>query len=66
MTVYELTRDQLNELKSAYFWSEDYKNVDNSAGLPCLFPLDIPDAVIYNMYNGYDFVPDDFFCTAGQ
>ena len=66
MSVYELSRDQLDELKSNYFWGDSYTSVNNAAGLPCLFPGDIPDAVIFREYDGICFVPDDFFCTAGQ
>ena len=31
-----------------------------------LCPSDIPDSVIYQHYEGYDFVPDDFFCSCGR
>lgn len=67
-SVYELSRDQLEELKSAYFWSEDTADIPkfNNLGLPALFPGDIPDSVIYDYYGGISFVDDDFSCTAGQ
>lgn len=66
MTVYELNRNQLDELKSHYFWSEETANIPklDHLGRPALFPGDIPDAVIYKYYIGIDFVNDDFFCTA--
>ena len=66
MTVYELNRDQLDELKNAYFWSEETERIPklNAQGLPALFPGDIPDAVIYRYYVGIDFVNDDFSCSA--
>lgn len=68
MTVYELSRDQLDELKAHYFWSEETLNIPkfNAIGLPALFPGDIPDLVILKHYNGIDFVNDDFCCTAHQ
>lgn len=67
MDVRELNRDQLNELKSAYFWGEDTLEIPkyNALGLPALFPGDIPDAVIFDYYAGIYFVNDDFSCTAG-
>lgn len=60
MTVYELTREQLNELKDAYFWSIESN---------CIIPEyitdaeDIPDDIIFHHWNGVDFVSDDFFCS---
>lgn len=61
MNVHELNRDQLDELKAAYFWGDDYDpTTTNAEGLPVLFPGDIPDRVIYRVFAGIDFVPDDF------
>ena len=67
MTVYELSRDQIDELKSHYFWGEDTADIPkyNSIGEPALFSGDIPDAVIYEYYAGIEFVNDDFTCSAG-
>lgn len=64
MTVYELSRDQLDELKSAYFWDENTGPVYDADGLPALFPGDIPDKTIYHIFAYTYFVNDDFFCTA--
>ena len=68
MDVRELNRDQLEELKSAYFWGEDTLEIPkyDALGLPALFPGDIPDAVIFDYYAGICFVNDDFCCTAGR
>lgn len=68
MTVYELTREQLEELKSDYFWGEDTADIPkfNNIGFPALFPCDIPDEVIFEHYDGISFVNDDFSCTAGM
>ena len=66
MTVYELNRDQLDELKTALFWDEEPRPLFNALGLPCLFPGDIPDRVIFEEYSGIHFVNDDFSCTAGR
>lgn len=70
-SVYELNRDQLDELKSNYFWSEDfpgcvYPHWQTGELVPVLFPLDIPDNVIFDRFNGVSFVNDDFSCTAGM
>lgn len=59
MTVHELSREQLDELKAAYFWSDEYKG--------CFYPHfltgDIPDSVIFEEYSGITFVNDDFCCS---
>ena len=66
MTVYELSRDQLDELKSHFFWGEETADFPklNEIGLPALFPDDIPDATVFRYYVGIEFVNDDFACTA--
>lgn len=68
MDVRELNRDQLEELKSNYFWSDETVHLPkfDHLGRPALFPGDIPDAVIFDYYAGICFVNDDFFSTAGQ
>lgn len=61
MTVKELNRDQIDALKWAYFYSDDYdEKITNGAGLPVLFAGDIPDKIIFAVYAGIDFVNDDF------
>lgn len=66
-SVYDLSRDQFDELKSAYFWSDDTppENLVTAAGLPALFPKDIPDDVIATFYNDVSFVDDDFSSAPG-
>ena len=65
MTVRDLNRDQLDELKAAYFWGDDYDpTITTAAGVPVLFPGDIPDRVLFAIFAGVYFVPDDFFTTA--
>ena len=79
MTVYELTRDQLDELKESLFWqlldtddeqpfaiSDSFLQKITPDLLNADFPDEIPDNIIYQVYAGIDFVNDDFFCTAGQ
>ena len=68
MTVRELNRDQLDELKWHYFYSDDFddKNIRNAEGLPILLAGDIPDSIIFAVYDGTDFVNDDFSCSAAN
>ena len=65
--VYQLSRDQFDELKSAYFWGEDTDDIPklDRLGLPALFPGDIPDKVIVEYYAEISFVDDDFSSPAG-
>lgn len=67
MTVKELNRDQLIELKQDYLekWAqetcerlswEDLANADD----------EIPDEWVYEYYADYEFTNDDFCCTAGM
>lgn len=55
----ELTHDELDELKQNYLFdhvdSPSYQELANS--------VDIPDEVIFEYYEGFDFVEDDFFCN---
>lgn len=73
MNVHELTRDQMIELKQAYLVKLDeegtlnevlYNDPDDKTGLTYdeLADADtlIPDAIVYNEYAGYEFVPEDF------
>lgn len=61
MTVRELNQDQINALKWAYYYSDNYdEKTTTAAGLPVLFAGDIPDDIIFSVYAGFDFVEDDF------
>jgi hypothetical protein len=51
MSVRELNNNQLETLKWSYFYSQDNE-------YECA--LDIPNEVIYENYDGIDFVEDDF------
>jgi hypothetical protein len=66
-SVYDLSRDQFDELKSAYFWSDDTpeENRITASGTPALFPGDIPDHVVADFYNDVLFVDDDFSSAPG-
>lgn len=61
-TVKELTREELNELKSNYFYSHlDDDNSNQCDGYDA--PWDIPDEIIFEHYEGITFVKEDFFCN---
>ena len=63
MTVRELNREQLDELKWAYYYDDNYdEKIVGENGLPILFAGDIPDKIIFAVYHGIDFTEDDFFC----
>lgn len=76
MTVFELNREQLEELKINYY--SDLVNEGTFAeimGCPfdepsyehIIFVNDyISDAFIMEHYEGVDFTKDDFFCTCGN
>ena len=75
MDVRELTRDQLIELKQYYM-----DELVNEGSFAEVMGVDydeppygdlasadniIPDALMFEHYDGIDFVNDDFLCTAG-
>ena len=57
MNVYELSQDQLDFLKWAYFYDNDAQ-----AAIPenITEPYDIPNDIIYQHYSGIEFVEEDF------
>lgn len=69
--VRQLTAEQLDELKWVYFYSDDYKGCfyphwQTGELVPVLFASDIPDEVIFEVFDGIVFTNDDFGCTAGM
>lgn len=64
MTVYELSRNQLDELKSALFWSDEPETAEILDD-DIIAPEQIPDDVVFQHYAGISFVNDDFFCNGG-
>lgn len=63
LTVTELTRDQLTELKQRYYTE---RNESVSYGELANIDELVTDAEIFEEYDYVNFVNDDFFCTAGK
>lgn len=61
MTVYDLTKEELEELKTALFYEQD--EIEVFQGIQ--YPSEIPDDFVYQHYDGVTFVKDDFFCNTG-
>lgn len=62
MTVYELSRDQIDELKTEYFYGNETKdNVPDNI----IYLWKIPDDIIFEHFNDINFVNDDFCCSCG-
>jgi hypothetical protein len=67
MTVQELDREQLIELKQAYI-TEKNDEVGEGTSWGELADADdiISDKEIFVRYDGYTFTNDDFFCSVGR
>jgi len=63
MTIYDLTKEQFEELRESYFWLEDTQDIIEEAGYTCA--EEIPDYVIFREYEDCIFSNDDFWCTFG-
>lgn len=63
-TVYDLNREELNELKQSYL-CEMYDQEGECPSYGELAAVDeiIPDDVVYSHYEDISFVDDDFFCN---
>ena len=67
MTVYELNRDQLEELKANYLMEKtDERGESPSWGDLADADNIISDHEIFAVYDGTEFSNDDFSCSAGQ
>ena len=60
MTVRELTRAQLNELKVDYVFKQYREQDEMPSYLEVANSADIDDEVIFEEYSGIDFVEEDF------
>ena len=63
MTVKELNQDQLTELKQNYFYNQ--LTEDERADIYCCY-WEIPNEIIFDFYDGIEFVKDDFFCSIDE
>ena len=67
MTVRQLSRDQLTELKQQMVSDETYNTEGRTASYGELAEAEsVPDEKVFEHYAGIGFVEDDFFCTAGK
>lgn len=68
MTVRELNKAQLEELKNNLFWNldgeqfVDLTDEEMSSVLNATHPNEIPDELVFKNYDGIHFVEEDFFC----
>lgn len=58
--VQDLTRDELDELKTAFFQQDETQSILEGAYSQ---PREIPDEIIFEHYDGLCFVEEDFFCN---
>lgn len=66
MTVHELNRDQLTELKERMIDDEIYEKESRGASYSELVNAEsIPDEKVFEKYEGVEFSNDDFY-TAGK
>ena len=67
-TVYELSREQLAELKQNYLVQMAEETGDEELTTCDLAEADsiVSDAAIFEAYDGTIFTDDDFICTAGN
>ena len=67
MTVRELSREELLELKSRYYTELlDRKGESPSYGELAQVETLVSDEEVYEEYDGIDFVKEDFFCNGGK
>lgn len=63
MTVRELNRDRLDDLKTQYVFDQFAKNGKSPSWTDIMMANKIPDEIIFEEYDGIDFVEEDFFCS---
>ena len=67
MTVHELNRDQLTELKQRMIDDEIYEKEGRNPSYGELAVAESnPDEKVFEKYEGVEFSNDDFSCTAGK
>ena len=67
MHVTELNSDELYQLKQELYYMEEILPNLTTERLAAIkdadIPDNIPDQIVYEMYEGIDFVEDDFWCN---
>lgn len=65
MTVHELSREQLQELKQWHYMHHKFgKSIDVSWKEMAFIDNYVTDEEIFEQYNGTSLIDDDFGCTA--
>ena len=64
MNVHELNKEQFNELKERFFYTDFMECKPH--GIEADTWEDLPDDIILEWYDGISFVNDDFFCSMGE
>lgn len=64
MTVMELNREQLTELKQSYYCNEVREGEGVSYGELAAIDELVSDEEVFEYFDGYVFVEDDFWCSA--
>ena len=62
MTTYDLTRDQLDQLKQDFVFDAFRNDGKCCSYMSLACSSDVPDAIIHDYYEGMDFTDDDFTC----
>jgi hypothetical protein len=60
-TVYDLTPEELDELRATYW--DQLEEVDDDVIEEATDYEDVTDEMLFNHYDGISFVRDDFFCN---
>ena len=62
MTVRELNREQLDELRWSLYYDTDFLVSMQNVDINITYISDISDDMVKAQFDGIDFVEDDFFC----
>jgi hypothetical protein len=62
MTVRELNREQLDELRWSLYYDADFLLAMQNVGIDITHISDISDDMVKAQFDYIDFVEDDFFC----
>lgn len=62
MTTYDLTSDQLDQLKQDFVFDAFERAGIGVSYMSLACSSDVPDAIVHDFYEGVDFTDDDFTC----